>query len=167
MLSLAIAVALAGGGCSQEPDPAALEASGRIDNRLRTFFPQLYAGVEVAGDSRIIVYRKPGDPNTPHVEAAARNEARRFPVEFRDARLSKDEMSRLADRVAVDLSYWRHERGFHVEGVTTRNDGAGVDVVVGDRDLDQATREFRERYGDEPVFVRKRRSGGIVPAAAY
>ncbi|HEX6682720.1 MAG TPA: hypothetical protein VF062_07995, partial [Candidatus Limnocylindrales bacterium] len=165
VLLVVVVLAFAAGGCSQEPDPAAFDASGRVDYRLRTFFPQLYAGVEVDDDGRIIVYRKPGDVNTANVEVAARDEVGKFKVEFRDARFSVTEMNSLADRVAVDLSYWREQRSFHVEGVTTRVDGAGVNVVVGDRDLDRAKREFRDRYGDdEPVFVLARSRGGVGPA---
>ena len=152
-------VVLALGGCGSGHSTRVSAAATTVEPLLRSIWSESYAGL--GGDEdRLVVYRKPDAA----LDAFVRERVEDVDVEFRDAPYSLDELEPLAARVSGDWHYWA-TRQFSVQMVHPRFDGTGVTVVVATDDLDAAQAEFRQRYGAEPVLVRRPARTGIVPAA--
>jgi hypothetical protein len=157
VVCLLAVLALAGCGSRESAEMSA--AVKAIDPQLRSFYDHSYAGLEVV-DDKLIVYRKPNAA----VDALVRDLAddADVDVELRDAPYALEQLQPLAERVDRDRHHWR-TRNFPVELVVTRPDCTGVNAYVATDDLEAARAEFRERYGDEPVFVDRPSRTGIVP----
>jgi hypothetical protein len=151
-------VVMALGGCGSG-DLAPLSADAKaVQPNLRSFFSHSYAGLDV-DDDRLVIYRKPDAA----LDAFVRERVKDVDVEFRDAPYSLDELEALVKRVRDDWHYWSG-RQVAMKIVTPRIDGTGVNAVVATDDLGATQEEFRQRYGDEPVFVSLPARTGIVPA---
>jgi hypothetical protein len=148
---------LALGGCSG--DSAELSAAANtIEPKLRSFWSQSYAGLEV-GDDQLVVYRKPEAA----LDAFVRDRIGDVDVEFRDAPYALAELEPLVERVRADTQYWSG-RQVTLTMVTPRTDGTGINAVVATENLKATQDQFQQRYGDEPIVVHLPARTGIVPA---
>lgn len=139
--------------------PADLEAvMSRIGQEGPARFAESYAGLEVVYEPvHTIVYRVP----SAGFDAFVREIAGDACVVVRDAAHSAVELTALAERIGVDLDYWRG-RGVRVNSVGPLHDGSGV--RVGTQDVALAEVELPKRYGvDPPVMVVE--EGPAVPLA--
>ncbi len=155
IVCLLAVLALAGCGSGESAEMSA--AVQAIDPQLRSSYDHSYAGLEVEGDL-LIIYRKPDAA----VDALVRDLAGDVDVELRDAPYALEQLQPLAERVDRDRHHWS-TRNFPVKLVVTRPDGTGVNAFVATDDLEAARAEFREWYGEEPIFVERPSRTGIVP----
>jgi hypothetical protein len=151
-------VVLVLGGCGSGDSTRVSAAVNTVEPLLRSIWSESYAGLG-GDDDRLVIYRKPDAK----LDAFVRERVEGVDVEFRDAPYSLDDLEPLAARVTGDWHYWA-TRQVTVQMVHPRFDGTGVTVVVATGDLGAAEQEFRQRYGDEPVLVRRPARTGVGPA---
>ncbi|MER6945935.1 hypothetical protein ABT294_18070 [Nonomuraea sp. NPDC000554] len=133
----------------KSPGQAELDRSAtRIDEYLRTNFPDHYAGIVVDQPrSTIIVYRRRSAELDAALPALAGGHVR---VEPRDAPHSAMDLRKLADRVQADIEYWSTQ-GVTITSVAVRPDGTAVEV--GTRELARARTNLPQRYGAAPLDI--------------
>ena len=150
-------VVLTLGGCGSGEAAEVSTAVEAVEAKLRSFYAHSYAGLDVQ-DDRLVIHRKPDAA----LDAVVRDLAEDVDVEFRDAPYALDELQPLADRVNADRHFWS-TRKFPVALALPGVDGTGVNAFVATDDLEGARAEFRQRYGDEPIVVKRSARTGIVP----
>lgn len=135
-------------GRSAKPgQPALAAAATRIDTELRRDFPEHYAGVEIDPvRAVVIVYRRPSEA----LDSALRSRFGDLPARPHDAPHSARELRRLAERLRGDTGYWR-KRGISITSLAVRPNGTAV--VVGTREVAEATAELPRRYGGAPLDI--------------
>ena len=138
----------AGGGPASAPasDPGLSVVSARIEEFLRSGYPDSYAGMWVdAANNSLVVYRVQDRALDDAVRARWSTPA----IEFLDARWTAGQMASLTDKVMADAAYWKR-RAVTVNGAGPSYDGSAVEVMISE-DPGAWQAAFDDRYGARAV----------------
>ncbi len=143
-------------GATNDKVTNAGDLEARVEELGRVRYADRYAGLERVG-GMLVVHRKPSSD----LDRAVRSLAAGTPVEFRNARYSRQELDALRQRVEGDLDGWR-SRGVNISSVGTATDGTAVEI--GTPDVEHVRQEFAQRYGaDAPLRVERMGPISILP----
>lgn len=131
--------------------------AARLDAAGTSRFPSSYSTVSLDEEhDRVLCYRTPSTAFDQYILAAFHGE----PVVMVDALFTKAQMSRTANRILHDVSYWR-TNGVHVGSFSSSPTGSGVGVTITEPISPAVANAFTTRYA--PVAIQLTTGPDVQP----